>query len=1063
MGVDVEWVRYGPDAAEALRASIAARKGSEPLAPVTVIVSSNHVGVATRRLLASGSLGPVCGQGVGLAAVSFLTPYRLAELLGAPRLAAAGRRPVSTPVIAAALRSALRASPGLFAPVVQHPATETALVAAYRELREVSSSGLDAIARTGARAADVVLLHRAARAALEGAWYDEQDLMQAAADALRDDADPALGAVVVYLPQRISRHVAHLLLAVASRSPFSVLAGATGNARADDEVAVGIGRLTGTLPMAPAVDPFAAVAVDRTRIVLASDADDEVRAAVRTVIDAARAGTPLDRMAVLYAAPDPYARLAHEHLTAAGIAVNGPAVVPLDGSVAGRLLLDLLAMPERDFRRQDVFAWLSSAPLLLDGRPAPTTAWERLSRDAGVVAGRADWDTRLAEYARDRDTRADAVAGDADEPEWKVEGLRRDAERARGLRAFVLAIVDDLAAASAAPRAWGEHAAWARRQLDHFLGGPSRRERWPVPEQKAAEKVELALARVGALDGVEGPVPLEVFGRTVAMELESDLGRVGRFGDGVLVGSLGMGLGLDLDVVVVLGCAEGTLPGPVRDDSLLPDHERAAAADELPLRRQRVDREHREFTAVLAGARRQVLGVPRGDLRRSNERVPSRWVLDIASTLAGERWWTKDLHAAQRPWVEHVASFDAGLRGALFPATEQEHRLRTLMFAGPRRAEDLVAVDDVVTAHGAEVIAARRSDAFTRFDGNLAGLPVPSPIDTATSATRIERWAGCPHAYFVHDVLGVEPVENPEDRLRITAMDKGNLVHEALEQFVVEVLQRPDGGQPPHQPWSAADRRGMQAIAQELCAVYEARGLTGRPIFWRRDRLQILRELQLFLDYDDVRRDEAGIRPIAAELAFGLKGATVDAVPLELPDGRVLRFRGKADRVDLAADGSVYIVDYKTGRHDAFSKLSEETPDLRGTKLQLAVYGSAARVHQHDPTADVVAEYWFVSQKSGYRRLGYHVTDDVLARVGETLGRIVDGIEAGVFASHPTVVSSSPFVQCAACDPDALGVTELRHAWERKRFDPALAPYADLAEPLDDADAVIVEGDVVRG
>ena len=61
----VEWVRYGPDAAEALRARIAAAKGDDPLAPVTVIVPSNHVGVATRRLLASGALGPVCSVASG--------------------------------------------------------------------------------------------------------------------------------------------------------------------------------------------------------------------------------------------------------------------------------------------------------------------------------------------------------------------------------------------------------------------------------------------------------------------------------------------------------------------------------------------------------------------------------------------------------------------------------------------------------------------------------------------------------------------------------------------------------------------------------------------------------------------------------------------------------------------------------------------------------------------------------------------------------------------------------------------------------------------------------------
>ena len=50
-------------------------------------------------------------------------------------------------------------------------------------------------------------------------------------------------------------------------------------------------------------------------------------------------------------------------------------------------------------------------------------------------------------------------------------------------------------------------------------------------------------------------------------------------------------------------------------------------------------------------------------------------------------------------------------------------------------------------------------------------------------------------------------------------------------------------------------------------------------------------------------------------------------------------------------------------------------------------------------------------------------------------------------------------MQCAACDPDALGIAELRRAWERKCTDPTLAPYANLAEPLPDAEAMI-EADV---
>jgi ATP-dependent helicase/nuclease subunit B len=119
MALNVEWVRYGRPAAHLLRQAISGAKAGDPLTPVSVVVPSNQVGVAARRLLASGELGPICERGSGLAAVSFLTVYRLAELLGAAPLAAEDRRPVSTPVLAAGLRGVLAADPGVFAPVAE--------------------------------------------------------------------------------------------------------------------------------------------------------------------------------------------------------------------------------------------------------------------------------------------------------------------------------------------------------------------------------------------------------------------------------------------------------------------------------------------------------------------------------------------------------------------------------------------------------------------------------------------------------------------------------------------------------------------------------------------------------------------------------------------------------------------------------------------------------------------------------------------------------------------------------------------------------------------------------
>jgi hypothetical protein len=297
----------------------------------------------------------------------------------------------------------------------------------------------------------------------------------------------------------------------------------------------------------------------------------------------------------------------------------------------------------------------------------------------------------------------------------------------------------------------------------------------------------------------------------------------------------------------------------------------------------------------------------------------------------------------------------------------------------------------------------------------------------------------------------VDEVENPEDQLQISPRDWGSLVHKALEDFLVEVLARqPADRLEPPQPWSASDRTRMAEIAETVCDYYETHGLTGRPIYWRRDKKRIIADLERFLQADSDHRIKFGTWPVAAELAFGFPDSELGPVSLQIPDGRSLDFRGFADRVDVDASMTIHVLDYKTGRPDDYSKLSEVNPDDQGRKLQLAVYGQAARMLRGTPDADVRAEYWFVSTKGDFKRVGYSVTPQVLTRVAEVVGMIVVGIESGVFPPHPTTISSSPRVECVFCDPDALGVADLRRQFDRKQEDPALAPFLHLAHPLED-------------
>jgi hypothetical protein len=1037
-GIEIVPTAYGPPAAGALRAAVAAHKAGDPLRPVTVVVPANSVGVAARRLLAS----TVDGDRHGIVGVTFLTVYRLAELLGAPALAASGRRPVSTPVLGAATRAVLAREPGLFRHVAHHPATEESLVRAHRELSDLDDAQLDALRTRRTRAAEVVRIHRAVRGSIAADFYEERDLMDAATAAVRGGSSvlDGVGAVVVHLPQQLSGPAARLLAAIAERAPLTVVLGCTGEPDADAEPRAALRRL-GAEPPEIEIEPPTG-----THVVSASDADDEVRHVVREVVRAAATGVALERIGVVYAAEVPYTRLVHEQLTAAGIPHNVAQVqAPADG-VVGRTLLTLLELPENRFAREAVAELFTSAPIRDDDGRIPAPRWERFSRDAGVVRGLDQWDARLDRLARELDARREALLTEGSTPEqveWRSDRIK-SVER---LRAFVARLGADLD-----PAAWsgGWHAMVERCRalVRRHLGAEWQRGAWPEHEVELAEAVDLALARLAALDAVEPDPSVDVFRTALEAELTTARGRIGRLGDGVLVGPATMAIGLDLDRVFVLGMAEGTFPPTRRDDSLLPDVDREVVAPDLARRSDRTAREHRALLGAIAAAGdERVLCFPRGDLRRSTEHQPSRWLLDTVERLAGRRVYGDEIDRLARdgvPWATSIASHVDGIARLQLPATEQEHALRSLLAhtsSGLRLDDHALATDDHVIRSALDCVRLRAGSTFTRFDGNLSACSVAAPTDpdVVMSATRLQTWASNPFDFLMEHVLRVHIPESPEDVLDISALDRGSLVHEALERFVVEVLA--SGPPKPDEPWSAAQRARLGEIAEQICRDYEARGLTGHRLLWRRAQDEITRDLQTVLDFDDKRRAEDRLVPLAAELAFGLGGS--DPVAIALSDGSSIRFRGSADRVDRAADGSLVVVDYKTGR--AFAA-TEDDPDRQGTLLQLFVYAHAVRAEFGDADTPVHSIYWFTSTKGGFREAGYPITPEVAARFDVVLRVIDHGIRSGLF---PCAVEPSTWQQpwVTYADPDRLGTADRAREWERKQHDPAVALYLALAEP----------------
>lgn len=1018
-------VRQGRVALEELRRTVAQAKAGDSLATVTVLVPTNLAGLVARRFLAAG-----LGDGrPGVAALNPTTLPRLAEQLAAARLHP--RRPATGPVVTAAWRAALLAEPGVFAEVAGHPATVQGLVRAHRELRDLEDDALDALALVPPLSADLVRLHRAVQARLRTGWFDQTDLLHAATAACSPQSAAALGTVVLYLPQALTRAESGFVAALATVTPLRIVAGLTGHPKADAAVHRTLTRLNASGPPTPA--PSTA-----TRVLTASDADDEVRCVVREVVTALRT-TPAHRVALLHTAAAPYARLLHEHLGAAGITVNGPGTRPVHERALARAVLELLALGEHDVPRAELFGVLAAAPgRLADGSFVPVSRWERLSRSAGVVAGE-HWGTRLHRFATEERLRLTTEEEREDPRPGVVARLRTSAADAEALRAFATGLRATLTDADGLGT-WTELSAWALALVQATFGVAGELDQLPAEEQYAAVAVEQSLAGLAVLDELGAPADLDTLRLTLATQLEDALPRVGRFGEGVLVAPLSAAVGLDVHRVVVLGLAESVYPGRLREDALLPEPARAATAGQLVEHRERLDTQHRHLLAAFGAAPDVLATFPRGDLRTRAQHLSSRWLLPTLRALSGRPGlMATEWDTPPTAWMTTSASFAGSLSTAVIPAHEQEWRTQAAL-AGAAPADPVVSA-----AHA--LLRARRSGTYTRYDGDLthvaAGLPDYAAGQVPVSPTALERFAVCPHAYFVQRLLRVEPVEAPEDVVMVSASDIGTLVHASFDALVRECgADLPTTGA----PWTDHHRQRLTELAADEAIRLTADGRTGHPRLWHQALVRIQADLQDMLTADNTWRHDQRATVLASELAFGMKGAAPVRIPL--PGGGTLLMRGAADKVDRDAEGRLHVTDIKSGSARTFAGLGEDDPVLGGTKLQLPVYAHAARA-AYGPDAEVAAAYWFVRRDRG--RLELPLTPAVEQRYAETVELLVTSIRDGLFPPRPPVDPDFSWVQCVYCNPDGLGHAEARSRWEHARHDHRLAPLVTLIEPLDPA------------
>jgi RecB family exonuclease len=375
----------------------------------------------------------------------------------------------------------------------------------------------------------------------------------------------------------------------------------------------------------------------------------------------------------------------------------------------------------------------------------------------------------------------------------------------------------------------------------------------------------------------------------------------------------------------------------------------------------------------------------------------------------------RDRHAAaEARFLDLLASPTTSVVLSTFTLEDEALTTRSPLLDELARARLSTVADDGATAADSEqrdvnagsasaswrdLRAARRDASNPAFHGSVG-----MQRDRTWSVSAVETFLSCPFRFFAQYVLKLE--DEPEDAEVMDPRRQGQFVHDVFEQFFSE--------------WTAAGHQNVTSsnleLARQLFAAVVEHALVKLPVAEAAlERTRLLGSAAAAGLGEAVLRMEAERpTPVVSRL---LEHNFKSQIVIRNTSGeRTVSVRGKADRIDLLADGTFRLIDYKLG-----------WPPDKSRALQLPIYGLAAQQQLSTSSRSwILGEAAYLAFK-GPRRVvplfrSADERDEMLAKAEQRLSDALDAIDRGEFPPTPSDVYLCETCSFAAvCRKDYVG------------------------------------------